>query len=242
MNLSEAQTALQKAQRIAVLTGAGISAESGIPTFRDAMTGHWARFRPEDLASPEAYQANPEQVWEWYAGRYKDVQMANPNSGHDLLAKLEQQKPHFFLATQNVDGLHSRAGSQNLVELHGNLSSARCEASACQQVVSLPPPDQFQPPPICSTCKQRMRPNIVWFGEFLPEQALQSATQAFTQADIALVIGTSSVVYPATGLAFNTLKHGGQVIEINPDQTEISTLVSLSLRTTASAGLAQLMI
>lgn len=241
MNLSTACKTLQQAKRVAVLTGAGVSAQSGIPTFRDALTGHWARFRPEDLASPEAYLQNPEQVWEWYAGRYSDVCAAQPNPGHELLTQLEKQVADFFLATQNVDGLHSRSGSQNVVELHGNLNTARCENTHCHHITQLPPPQHFIPPPTCPHCHQRMRPNIVWFGEYLPEQALNAAQKAFAQADVALIIGTSSVVYPAAGLAFETLEQGGKVIEINPDQTEVSELVSFSLRQTASIGLAQLM-
>ncbi|GGO29432.1 SIR2 family NAD-dependent protein deacylase [Deinococcus humi] len=239
MNLSQARAALSDARRVAVLTGAGISAESGIPTFRDAQTGHWARFKPEDLASPEAYFRDPALVWEWYAGRYRDVMAATPNTGHTLLAQLERQKADgFFLATQNVDGLHARAGSERLVELHGNLTTARCEV--CGHIEDLPSPQDFTPPPVCSRCGGRMRPNIVWFGEFLPEQALQASADAFAAADVALVIGTSGVVYPAAGLAFETLERGGTVIEINPDETELTPHLSFSLRDTASKGLATL--
>jgi len=239
MNLSQARAALSDARRVAVLTGAGISAESGIPTFRDAQTGHWARFKPEDLASPDAYFRDPALVWEWYAGRYRDVMAATPNAGHTLLAQLERQKADgFFLATQNVDGLHARAGSERLVELHGNLTTARCEV--CGQIEDLPPPQAFTPPPVCSRCGGRMRPNIVWFGEFLPEQALQAAADAFAAADVALIIGTSGVVYPAAGLAFETLERGGTVIEINPDETELTPHLSFSLRDTAAKGLAAL--
>lgn len=244
MNLADARDALAAARRVAVLTGAGVSAESGIPTFRDAQQGLWARFRPEDLASPDAYFRDPALVWEWYAGRYRDVMAATPNAGHDLLTRLERGKEDgFFLATQNVDGLHARAGSGTaggrLVELHGNLTTARCEV--CGQVDALPAPQDFTPPPICAVCGGRMRPNIVWFGEFLPEAALEAAADAFAAADVALIIGTSGVVYPAAGLAFETLRRGGTVIEINPDQTELTPRLSFSLRETASAGLAALM-
>lgn len=243
MNLSQARDALAAARRVAVLTGAGISAESGIPTFRDAQQGLWARFRPEDLASPAAYHRDPALVWEWYAGRYRDVMAATPNAGHDRLARLEREKGDgFFLATQNVDGLHARAGSGTrggqLVELHGNLTSARCEV--CGQVEALPAPQAFTPPPVCARCSGRMRPNIVWFGEFLPEDALEAASDAFAAADVALIIGTSGVVYPAAGLAFETLERGGAVIEINPIETELTQRLSFSLRETASRGLAAL--
>lgn len=240
MNLADARAALADARRVAVLTGAGISAESGIPTFRDAQTGHWARFRPEDLASPDAYFRDPGLVWEWYAGRYRDVTAAAPNAGHTLLARLEREKGNgFFLATQNVDGLHARAGSERLVELHGNLTTARCEV--CAGVDALPAPQDFTPPPVCSRCGGRMRPNIVWFGEYLPESALEAAADAFAAADVALIIGTSGVVYPAAGLAFETLERGGTVIEINPGATELTPHLSFSLRETASRGLGLLL-
>ena len=245
MNLAQAAAALQAARRVAVLTGAGISAESGIPTFRDAQTGHWARFKPEDLASPDAYRRDPETVWEWYAGRYRDVLRAQPNRGHELLAELERRKraafgpDAFTLATQNVDGLHARAGSLELLEMHGTLLRSRCET--CGHVQALPDPDTFAPPPLCSSCGQRMRPQIVWFGEFLPEDVLETAQFAFERAEVALIIGTSSQVYPAAGLADSTLHRGGLVIEINPDTTALSGRASFSLRATASEGLGALM-
>ena len=239
MDLSQARAALKAARRVAVLTGAGVSAESGIPTFRDAQTGHWARFRPEDLASPDAYRRDPDLVWEWYAGRYRDVLAAQPNRGHELLAELERQKgAGFFLATQNVDGLHARAGSGSaggeLVELHGNLSQARDELTG--EVFPLAAPDELTVPPL-SPNGVRMRPHIVWFGEYLPADALDAAQRAFAGAEVALVIGTSSVVYPAAGLAAETLRRGGTVIEINPEATDLTPVATFSLRDTASRGL-----
>ncbi|WP_309569774.1 Sir2 family NAD-dependent protein deacetylase [Deinococcus sp.] len=243
MDLAEARAALHSARRVAVLTGAGVSAESGIPTFRDAQTGHWARFRPEDLASPPAYARDPEMVWEWYAGRYRDVLTAQPNDAHHLLARLEREKgADFFLATQNVDGLHERAGSGQgggrMVELHGNLLSARDEVTG--EVFLLPEPDVLVTPPV-SPLGNRMRPNIVWFGEFLPEDALEAAADAFAAAEVALVIGTSGAVYPAAGLAGETLRWGGVVIEINPDDTELSHQMTYCVRDVASRGLAALL-
>ncbi|AZI43271.1 NAD-dependent deacylase [Deinococcus psychrotolerans] len=241
--LEQARTLLQAAKRVAVITGAGISAESGIPTFRDAQTGHWARFRPEDLASPEAYQQDPETVWDWYAGRYRDVMAAQPNAGHMALAELERRKSShpdgFLLATQNVDGLHQRAGSRQLVELHGNLTHARCET--CQHLAALPAPETFEPPPICLKCGSRMRPNVVWFSEWLPPEALARAEKAFEAADVALVIGTSSLVQPAAGLALLTLENGGSIIEINPDVTPLSEWASVVLRLKASQALPALL-
>lgn len=239
MNLAEAQAALRNAKRVAVLTGAGISAESGIPTFRDAQTGHWARFKPEDLASPPAYQRDPEMVWEWYAGRYRDVLGAQPNDGHRLLAQLEKEKGDgFFLATQNVDGLHARAGSTRLVELHGNLLSARDEKTG--EIFPLAAPGKLVTPPT-SPNGHRMRPNVVWFGEYLPEAALQAAQDAFHTCDVALIIGTSGVVYPAAGLALEAMAEGASVIEINPTATELTPLLSYSIRAGAAEGLRQLL-
>ncbi|MBB5235672.1 SIR2 family NAD-dependent protein deacylase [Deinococcus budaensis] len=240
MTLEQARAALAAARRVAVLTGAGASAESGIPTFRDAQTGHWARFRPEDLASPDAYRRDPETVWAWYAGRYRDVTQAQPNEAHHLLARLEREKGDgFFLATQNVDGLHARAGGERLVELHGNLSTARCET--CGTVAPLPDPETFTPPPGCPVCAAPMRPNIVWFGEFLPELALEAATRAFEEADVALIVGTSGQVYPAAGLALETRRAGGVVIEVNPDETELTPYLTYSVRDVASRGLLALL-
>ncbi|MFC3832234.1 MULTISPECIES: Sir2 family NAD-dependent protein deacetylase [Deinococcus] len=243
MTLSQARAALAAASRVAVLTGAGVSAESGIPTFRDAQTGHWARFRPEDLASPPAYRRDPEMVWEWYAGRYRDVLAAEPNGAHHLLARLEREKgAGFFLATQNVDGLHARAGSGQgggrMVELHGTLLSARDEVTG--EVFPLPAPDVLVTPPISPT-GHRMRPNIVWFGEYLPEDALHAAQRAFQAAEVALIVGTSGAVYPAAGLAGETLYAGGTVIEINPEETELSDQMTYCVRDVASRGLAALM-
>ena len=240
MNLAEARAALRSARRVAVLTGAGVSAESGIPTFRAAQMGLWARFRPEDLASPEAYRRDPQTVWQWYAGRYADVTRAQPNAAHRLLAELEREKGEgFFLATQNVDGLHQRAGNERLVELHGNLTTARCET--CGAVTPLPAPGAFTPPPVCPVCGAPMRPNVVWFGEVLPEDALAAATRAFQDADVALIVGTSGVVYPAAGLALETRREGGVVIEVNPEETELTPDMSYSVRDVASRGLAALL-
>ena len=237
--IQAAREALRRAEYVAVLTGAGVSAESGIPTFRDAQTGHWARFRPEDLASPEAYQQDPETVWEWYAGRYRDVMAAQPNAAHFLLAELERRKRDgFFLATQNVDGLHGRAGSQRMTELHGNLLQGRDEVTG--ELHDLAAPDVLTTPPV-SPAGHRKRPHVVWFGEYLPEEALAAAQAAFLAADVALIIGTSSAVYPAAGLAHDTRRHGGTVIEINPDVTDLTPYADYSLRQTAAAGLEALM-
>lgn len=252
-DLKRARQRLQAARRVAVMTGAGISAESGIPTFRAAQTGHWARFKPGDLASPQAYRRNPDTVWAWYAGRYRDVQAAAPNPGHLALAELERRKReaetdeaetdaaetgHFLLVTQNVDGLHQRAGSRRLAELHGNLTRARCESCAAVQPLTAQEPFT---PPSCPDCGARMRPDVVWFGEHLPRLALSRAEAAFTSAQVALVIGTSSLVEPAASLALLTLDHGGTVIEINPEETPLTPLADFSLTMSASRALPALL-
>ncbi|GAA4009182.1 NAD-dependent deacylase [Deinococcus rubellus] len=247
-DLEHARQCLQAAHHVAVMTGAGISAESGIPTFRAAQTGHWARFKPEDLASPQAYWRDPETVWAWYAGRCREVRAAAPNPGHLALAALERRKRKaetddaetgsFLLATQNVDGLHQRAGSRRLVELHGNLTRARCERCSVRQPLTETEPFT---PPHCPACGAKMRPDVVWFGENLPPLALAQAEAAFAPAQVTLVIGTSSVVEPAASLALLTLDNGGTVIEINPEPTPLTPLASFSLPMSASRALPALL-
>ena len=238
--LEEARARLAHASRVAVLTGAGVSAESGVSTFRDAQTGLWARFSPQELASPAAYARDPLFVWRWYAQRYAVCSGAERNAAHGALADLERRVgKHFLLVTQNVDGLHARAGSARLVELHGNLGTARCEV--CGHVAALPPPAEFTPPPPCPACGSRMRPNVVWFGEALPEAALERARSAFSAAEVALVIGTSGVVEPAAGLGHVARRAGAYLIEINPQATPLTPFADLSLRLGAGEGLRSLL-
>ncbi len=229
--LESAQQALHKASSIAVLTGAGISAESGIPTFRGA-DGLWRNYRPEDLATPQAYAKNPELVWEWYAMRFETVSKAKPNQAHLALATLEKQKD-LTLVTQNVDGLHQRAGSKNVLELHGNITHSRCEQCGHLDKLQL----GFNVPPQCSKCYSRARPNVVWFGETLPAKIFEQAVHVFNTAEVALVIGTSAVVEPAASLGLLAKQQGAYVIEINPQQTPLSAQVDFSLQTKATQGL-----
>ena len=234
----EARAKLHAATKVAVLTGAGVSAESGVPTFRGS-GGLWEGFRPEELATPEAYARDPDKVWRWYAWRYQQVMEAKPNRAHLLLAELEEKKGKgFLLATQNVDGLHYRAGNRRLVELHGNITRARCER--CGHREPLPPPDEFTPPPYCERCGSRMRPDVVWFGEFLDAELLARAERAFLTAEVALVIGTSAVVEPAASLGRLAKTAGAYLIEINPEATPLTSLADLSLRFGASEGLQRL--
>ena len=231
----EARARLQAASRVAVLTGAGISAESGVPTFRGS-GGLWEGYRPEELATPAAYARDPEKVWHWYAWRYRQVMEAEPNTAHYLLARLEEEKGDgFLLVTQNVDGLHQRAGNRRLVELHGSITRARCERCGHRQ--PLPPPAEFTPPPVCERCGSRMRPDVVWFGEFLDADLLARAERAFMTAEVTLVIGTSAVVEPAASLGRVAKAAGAYLIEINPEATPLTPLADLSLRTGASEGL-----
>ncbi len=236
MNLETAKTKIQSARAIAVLTGAGISAESGIPTFRDAQTGYWARFSPQELASPQAYSRDAKLVWDWYRERFETCSSAKPNAAHKALAKLERQQ-NVTLVTQNVDQLHQRAGSQNVFELHGNIVTARCES--CNSIQPLEP--EFVPPPSCCKCGSRMRPNVVWFGEMLPPKILEQATIAFETCDVALVIGTSSVVEPAASLGRIAKQNGAFLIEINPEVTPLSKYADLRVSSSAVKGLTALL-
>jgi NAD-dependent deacetylase len=217
---------LRSAQHIAVLTGAGISAESGIPTFREAQTGLWTQYDPEQLATPQAFQRNPKLVWEWYAWRRELVGQAKPNAGHLALAELEQRIPQFSLITQNVDGLHQRAGSQNIIELHGNLNRTKCFTEG--DVVDTWP-ETMQVPPPCPRCGGHLRPDVVWFGEMLPPQALTAAFEATTQCDVFFSVGTSALVQPAASLPMAALEQGATVIEVNPDSTMLTARMTYVL-------------
>ena len=225
---------LRAAQRIVAFTGAGISAESGLSTFRDTQTGLWAKYRPEDLATPQAFRRNPRMVWEWYEWRRGVAAKAEPNPGHYALAQIEAARPGFFLATQNVDGLHARAGSRTLVELHGNIRRTICFDHA-HPAESWNPVDE--PPPLCAQCGSLLRPDVVWFGEPLRGDALQRAQQAAAQCDLFLSIGTSTIVYPAAELPFIAGSNGATVIEINPDFTPLSKLAHFVLREKAGTAL-----
>lgn len=210
---------LATAKSVAVLTGAGISAESGVPTFRDAQTGLWANFRPEDLATPRAFRRNPKLVWEWYAWRRKLVAKAQPNAGHLALAELEKRFAAFHLITQNVDGLHQRAGSQNVIELHGNITRTKCfdEGTLVTEWK-----DGGEVPPRCPRCGGWLRPDVVWFEEPMPEAELAAAVRASATCDVFFSIGTSALVYPAADLPFQARRHGATIVEVNPQPTPLT--------------------
>ena len=218
---------LRKAQRVTVLTGAGTSAESGVPTFREAQTGLWAKFRPEDLATAEAFMRNPRMVWEWYAWRRELVGKAGPNPGHHALARMETLVPGFTVVTQNVDGLHQRAGSRNVLELHGSITRTKCFDE--NRVVESWPETSSVPPP-CPKCGGHLRPDVVWFGEALPDGIFEHALAASTECDLLFSIGTSSVVYPAASLAHEALREGITVVEINPQVTDLTPKASFAFQ------------
>ncbi|HRQ40660.1 MAG TPA: NAD-dependent deacylase [Chloroflexota bacterium] len=210
---------LQKARRVVVLTGAGISAESGIPTFRQAQTGLWAQYDPEELATRAAFRRNPRLVWRWYAWRRQLVQQAAPNPGHLALVEWERRTPAFTLITQNVDGLHQRAGSQNVIELHGNLLRVKC----FDHDHAAPTWEEEEIPPRCGQCGSYLRPDVVWFGENLPAVALHTAVTTARGADIFLSIGTSSLVQPAASLPLEAKSRRIPIVEINPQATPLTS-------------------
>lgn len=222
---------LHAARRVAVLTGAGISAESGIPTFREAQTGLWSRYDPQELATPQAFRHNPRLVWEWYAWRKSLVAQAKPNAGHLALAEMElffrERLAKFTLITQNVDGLHQRSGSESIVELHGNINRTKCFKEGILV-------EQFNigddVPPSCPNCGGPLRPDVVWFGENLPPEALISAWEAAQTCDLFFSIGTSSLVEPAASLPHIAINHGATIIELNPDETMLTQQATYVLR------------
>ncbi len=223
--LPEVQDWLRNSPRIIVLSGAGMSAESGVPTFR-GLDGLWRNFNPLDLATPEAFANNPTLVWEWYDWRRSLVAATHPNPGHLALAQLELQH-HLTVITQNVDGLHTRAGSTHVIELHGSLWRTRC--TACQSIRTNLTPKLSTLPPLCPDCGQLLRPGVVWFGENLPPMAWEASLEAIAEANLLLVIGTSGTVYPAAELVPLAKQAGAKVVEINLEETPLSPLADATL-------------
>jgi NAD-dependent deacetylase len=234
--VNQAREWIREAQAVAVLTGAGISAESGVPTFRGP-GGLWRQYRPEQLATPEAFARNPALIWEWYDWRRGKLAGAQPNAGHRALAALERTKQRFTLVTQNVDGLHDRAGSRNVIKIHGDLWTLRCTACLRERRDERIPLPEL--PPRCE-CGALMRPGVVWFGEPLPPDAWEHAQRAAREADLLLVVGTSAVVYPAAGLVPLAKACGARVIECNMEETPFSAELDKSFRGAAGELLPQL--
>ncbi|WP_082043595.1 SIR2 family NAD-dependent protein deacylase [Mobilicoccus massiliensis] len=233
--------AARRARRVTVLTGAGVSAESGVPTFRGAEGSLWEEFDPTTLASPKGWDADPELVWAWYAWRMGLVRGVEPNAGHVALARWASRgDTEIRIATQNVDDLHERAGSEVIAHVHGSLFDMRC--SACGAPYEGDPgipdePVQRLEPPLCEECGEYVRPGVVWFGEMLPEGAFDAALDACLDADLVLVVGTSGIVYPFASLPDIARGHGVPVVEINPSETDLSLGVDHVWRATAATAL-----
>ncbi|TVQ30160.1 MAG: NAD-dependent protein deacylase [Wenzhouxiangella sp.] len=230
-----------EARRVVVLTGAGVSAESGIPTFREAQRGLWAQFDPMALASPEGFAANPARVWDWYQWRRQLIADSQPNPGHRALSELAAMTEHFCLVTQNVDGFHQLAGSADVLELHGNITRTICSRTRspvfddwlARHADRSPPPSPHHPEGLC-------RPDVVWFGEALDESVLSAAMDAAAQADLMIVAGTAGAVYPAAGLPALAAENGARVLDINPEITAISSRADWHLTGTSARWLPRL--
>ena len=240
VEISRARRILAAAKRVAVLTGAGVSAESGVPTFRDAQTGLWSRFDPYQLASPEGFRTDPALVWRWYATRRARVREVEPNEAHRALAAAAPRFEQFTLITQNVDGLHTRAGSRAVIELHGNILRTKC-FDGCGVVFeaqeALPPGE----PPRCPHCNSFLRPDVVWFGETLDACALELAERAAAAAQAILVVGTSGLVYPAAGLPLFARRHGGKVVIVNPHESGLDAFADVCVRARAAVAVPRLL-
>jgi NAD-dependent deacetylase len=228
---------LASARSVSVLTGAGISAESGIPTFR-GNDGLWRNFRAEDLATPEAFARDPKLVWEWYDWRRSVIATAQPNAGHLALAQIERNVPRFTLITQNVDGLHGRAGSASVLKVHGDIWTLRC--TVCERERQDFRPHLSPLPPVCA-CGGMERPGVVWFGEGLPEAIWMEAVRSAKECDLFFVIGTSAVVHPAAGLVYLAKQGGAKIVEINIAETPVSGSVDISWRAPAAEALPMLL-
>ena len=241
--MSDFKTAIDTAARflggarsVVVSTGAGMSKESGIPTFRDAPNALWENFDPEKLASPEGFLSDPPLVWRWYEDRRRMISTAQPNAGHAAIARLEGYFDRFVVVTQNIDDLHRKAGSNNIIEMHGNIFRFKCFDMG-HPVDELPRDDRV--PPRCR-CGSLIRPDVVWFGELLPEEAVERAYKALENCDVMLVVGTSGVVYPVAGFPGVARRAGARIIEINPEETPITRLADVFLEGTAGEVLPRL--
>jgi len=238
--LEQARSLLGGARHLAVLTGAGMSAESGVPTFRDAQTGLWSRFDPMQLASPEGFRADPPLVWRWYAWRRELVARAEPNAGHLALAAVASRFDSLHVVTQNVDGLHQRAGSRDVLELHGSIVQTRC-LDDCGEVIADPARLPDGEPPRCPRCGSWLRPGVVWFGEMLDPEVLHLAERRCAAAEVVLVVGTSGLVFPAAGLPGLARAADVRVVIVNPHPSEIDGDADLVVRSTAAAALPALL-
>lgn len=229
--------AVREAATVTVLTGSGLSADSGVPTFRDAQSGLWANYRPENLATPEAFERDPDTVWQWYAARRQQLREIEPNAGHEALAALARRLADLRLVTQNVDGLHQRAGHADVVEFHGRLTANVCH----REQIAVDVDDATDTPPACPSCGARVRPGVVWFGEMIPREALERARAAAEACDVFIAVGTSAVVHPAAGLADLARSAGARIAEINPSTTDMSADVDFRIAERAAEALPRLL-
>lgn len=225
-DLRAACAAVRQCRSLCVLTGAGVSAESGVPTFRGP-GGMWRNRDPMSLATPEAFAADPRTVWEWYQWRRSLIRSCAPNPGHGAIARIEREKEDFLLVTQNVDGLHRLAGSRKMVEFHGSIWAVRCVGCRREEEIRSDFPIL---PPRCPSCGALLRPGVVWFGEAIPAEALSASLAMVERCDLLLVAGTSSVVQPSASLAFSVVQRGGTVIEVNLEETPVSDAARFSFR------------
>ena len=239
--MAAAADALARARRVVVSTGAGMSKESGIPTFRDAMEGLWAEFDPQELATEQGFRANPRRVWSWYAWRRRRVAEAAPHQGYLAVTELQRLLPSVTIVTQNVDGLHAVAGCDDVVELHGNIRRLRCLDAGHPVAGDLPgEEDGESDPPPCPACGSPLRPDVVWFGEMLPKQAVERAWDDARRCDALLLVGTSGTVWPAADLPHIARSNGAFVIEVNPEPSELTGIANVFLQGTAGGILPRL--
>ncbi len=231
---------LKSCQKLVVLTGAGVSSESGIPTYRDALVGLWKDFDFKKLASVEGFLENPASVWGWYVSRRQKLRTVKPNPAHEVIAKLESLVPEFVLITQNVDDLHERAGSKNIIHLHGSITKAFC--IDCKASYSLPNVDleevkdiceQAIDPPVCLSCGGKIRPGVVWFGEQVPQNDLGDAEVHCMEADLLLIIGTSGLVYPAANLPYLASMSKVTIVQINLEVTDFDSITNYNFKNQA---------
>lgn len=253
--LEDGRAALRKARGVVMFTGAGVSAESGVPTFRDPTDGLWSRYRPEELASAQAFARDPVLVWRWYADRRRGIRQCRPNPAHTALARFLLRRSDATLVTQNVDGLHQLAleeearneGSppvewERMLSLHGDIFRVRCTRCPYGRTQREPMGvEDEESLPRCPDCDRLLRPDVVWFGEVLPREALEGALRAARRADICLVVGTSAVVYPAASIPRATLDGGGRLIEVNPARTALSALADWRIAEPAGRALPALL-
>ncbi len=239
--IAQAAEKVAQSERLIVLTGAGVSKESGIPTFRDALDGLWAKYDPTELATPSAFARNPKLVWDWYAYRRDMVEQCQPNPAHFALAQLDDLIPHCVIITQNIDGFHALAGSTDVIELHGNIKRYKCSRD-CQGAPTIVPVTEYKTDqiPLCPHCEALIRPDIVWFGENLPQTALYRAIDLAQNTDVLLVIGTSGMVNPAAAIPGIAHRNNATVIDINPQLDNLQDVVDIFLQAPAGETLPEL--